>query len=497
VTENDPSVFKTARDGSQFLDPRDVLPTREEILHPFEESDVLPEDPFVPLPPGAVFVNVPFRDVPPLPPTRFAQVANMCSELVDAIADVEKLEAQQAAWKVEFIDRACTLALSTEEGVVAGVTDPLKRRDLAFRSFVAELACTLRIPERTAGTLVEESQALMHRLPLTMEALRLGEISYRHAQQLIDQISTLTDEAAADLEQRVLPFARKMTAAQFRQKTRTTRERLFPESAVERCVKSVRDRRLEIIPAADGMAWLNLFTTAPLAETMFDAVRAQSMRLQSPTDTRTLAQLDADVTVAGMFEALTGEFSTPDPMGTRVFGTGLGTYRYDTEPPTETNTGTDADAGASRATRLPGTNVYRISCAGPGVDPVTSFRKIVPTVLVTVPVLTLLGQSDEPGNLDGYGPIDPQTARDLAAQAPEFHRMLTHPETGVVLSLGNTKYTPRRRCDDSFATATGTAGSRAATGERCPVTLTTPTRSKPAGAPTSTTCPACVRCTTK
>ncbi|WP_162240176.1 HNH endonuclease signature motif containing protein, partial [Rathayibacter sp. Leaf296] len=52
----------------------------------------------------------------------------------------------------------------------------------------------------------------------------------------------------------------------------------------------------------------------------------------------------------------------------------------------------------------------------------------------------LLGRSDEPGILDGYGPIDPVTARRLAADAPSFARILTHPETGAVLSVGRTTY---------------------------------------------------------
>ncbi|MEB0268080.1 HNH endonuclease, partial [Cryobacterium sp. 10I5] len=61
-------------------------------------------------------------------------------------------------------------------------------------------------------------------------------------------------------------------------------------------------------------------------------------------------------------------------------------------------------------------------------------------VNVTVPVLTLLGKSAEPGYLAGYGPIDPETARRLAAGAPSFTRLLTHPETGVVLSMGRDTY---------------------------------------------------------
>ena len=59
---------------------------------------------------------------------------------------------------------------------------------------------------------------------------------------------------------------------------------------------------------------------------------------------------------------------------------------------------------------------------------------------VTVPVMTLLGHSAEPAELEGYGPIDGATARKLAAGAPSFHRILTHPETGAVLSVGRDSY---------------------------------------------------------
>lgn len=54
---------------------------------------------------------------------------------------------------------------------------------------------------------------------------------------------------------------------------------------------------------------------------------------------------------------------------------------------------------------------------------------------VMVPVMTLLGHSNQPGMLDGHGPIDPVTARRLAAEAPSFYRILTHPITGTVLDI--------------------------------------------------------------
>jgi len=75
-----------------------------------------------------------------------------------------------------------------------------------------------------------------------------------------------------------------------------------------------------------------------------------------------------------------------------------------------------------------------------GVTPDGLGTGISAQVNVTVPVLTLLGTSEEPGYLAGYGPIDPDTARRLAAGAPSFTRLLTHPETGVVLSMGQDTY---------------------------------------------------------
>jgi hypothetical protein len=64
------------------------------------------------------------------------------------------------------------------------------------------------------------------------------------------------------------------------------------------------------------------------------------------------------------------------------------------------------------------------------------------SIAVTVPVLTLLGTSDEPATLDGYGPIDAETARRLAAHAPSFTRLLTHPVSGGLLDVDRTTYRP-------------------------------------------------------
>jgi hypothetical protein len=61
---------------------------------------------------------------------------------------------------------------------------------------------------------------------------------------------------------------------------------------------------------------------------------------------------------------------------------------------------------------------------------------------MTVPVLTAMGASEAPGLLDGYGPIDGESARRIAAIAPSFTRILTHPVSGTVLDVDRTSYRP-------------------------------------------------------
>jgi hypothetical protein len=68
--------------------------------------------------------------------------------------------------------------------------------------------------------------------------------------------------------------------------------------------------------------------------------------------------------------------------------------------------------------------------------------KVGVTVAMTVPVLSLLGHSDEPAVLEGVGPIGIETARRLTADAPSITRLLTHPITGAVLAMDPKQYRP-------------------------------------------------------
>ena len=262
---------------------------------------------------------------------------------------------------------------------------PAERASLVRQVLAEEIATALRIPAAAAENLVETSKALTQTLPGTMDALSTGAISYRHAETIVDEAwslpassETAGDDAAAvqAFEEAVLPFAEKLTVAKFRTKARKLRERTHPETIESRRVRAAADRAITFTPARDGMAWLSLYLEAPQALAIYHRVTETAIGLQGPDEDRTLTQLRTDVATDLLVNA----------------------------------------------------------------GPAGSTTGIRPTVMVTVPVLTMLGISEEPGCLDGYGPIDAVTARELAGHAPSFTRLLTHPETGAVLSVGKKQY---------------------------------------------------------
>jgi hypothetical protein len=62
-------------------------------------------------------------------------------------------------------------------------------------------------------------------------------------------------------------------------------------------------------------------------------------------------------------------------------------------------------------------------------------------VHVTVPASTLAAESDEPGDLAGYGPIPAGMAREAAAEGV-WRRLVTDPLSGALLDYGRTTYRP-------------------------------------------------------
>ena len=357
-------------------------------------------------------------------PTTYALMADTRSELVETVAQFDRMIAQLMGMRAEAIEQA----RAWSEIVEASGSPTALGSDMARRSLVAELACAMRMPERTVDAMLNDSEALVNNLPATLDALRAGSIGYRHAQLMVDHAAPLEPALRAELERAALPVAVTTTPSAFDRRLRTLRERMDPDSAIERHRRAAADRRVECAGGKDGMAWLSAYLPVEQAAAIHSRVTETARGLQSPDESRTLTQLRADVLVA----ALLGDGLLSD--GPLDDGP-LNDCPLDDGPAAAT--ASVAGPGAGSDTRPASDAVSAARSAGDLLD---AFRRIRPRVLVTVPVLTLLGKGQRPAALEGYGPIDPETARRLTADAPGMTRLLTHPETGAVLSVGRDSY---------------------------------------------------------
>ncbi|WP_120339941.1 HNH endonuclease signature motif containing protein [Cryobacterium soli] len=287
--------------------------------------------------------------------------------------------------------------------------------EVARRTIVSELACLLKLAERAVERLLDQSLWLLS-TPAAFQALSAGEISYRHATVLLDQMRTLPDEDQAAFVEAVLPAAKKLPVGRFNDRARRVRERTHPESIAIRNRNAFADRRSYWEAAPDGMGWLHWYGTAHDTKAAFDRIDSMAVRLKK-TDASTAAEATATA-AAGAGESF-------GPGAGTGFGLGTAAMRDEEE---KRRTLDQLRADITRALLLDG-----VTPDGMGVG-------IRGKVMITVPVLTLLGLDDEPATLEGYGPISPETAREIAGNAPGFTRLLTHPESGVVLSLGKTQY---------------------------------------------------------
>ncbi|POH66395.1 hypothetical protein C3B59_08175 [Cryobacterium zongtaii] len=298
-------------------------------------------------------------------------------------------------------------ATLTEDQARAAAYNRWEDRDVARRTIVSETACLLRLSERTVEHLMDQSLWLMA-APATFEALSAGEISYRHATVLVDQMRTLPMEDQAAFEEKVLPEAKRLPVSRFRDKARRLRERLHPESIVTRNTNALTERHSRWEAAPDGMGWLHWYGTAHDTKAAYDRINGMAVKLKHLGDPAPNGNTASDTAGSGS-------------------GTAFG-LRPDATEELPTRTLDQLRADITAALLLDG-----ITPDGMGAG-------IRGTVMVTVPVLTLLGLDEEPATLEGYGPISPEAAREIAGHAPSFTRLLTHPETGVVLSLGKTQH---------------------------------------------------------
>ncbi|MEL7976076.1 DUF222 domain-containing protein [Isoptericola sp. F-RaC21] len=351
------------------------------------------------------------RDPAPLATVAAGDLDITLADLETVQAQIARLEALRAALAARLVGQAtvCEDALLDTDVPAVSRADVARRRELAHRAVVADVAAALHLGETAAGSLLDHSCALVTCAPRMLALLAEGRTSWRHASLLATHVGDLDAPAARAVESGVLHAAATSTPAQFARAVRRARDLAHPTPLDVRHAEALRTRGVWVDPGKDGMAWLTAHLPAPHAHAVADRLDTLADRLHAAGDPRGRGELRADALTDLLLDDGTLDLT-------------LGHVAPSTAPNGHGPADTEHHAPAALGSLAP------------------VARAIRPRVNVTVPVLSLLGITDAPAVLDGHVPIDAETARALCAHAPSFRRVLTHPETGVVLSVGRRSY---------------------------------------------------------
>lgn len=352
----------------------------------------------------------------------FLRAQDELAELIGRSVGFRRELARIEARRLVAIHEAVEFAARHAASFVAVRDSASEERELARRAVIAELAVAWRMSEYSMQRLASEAYTLCTSLPATLAALREGDIDAAQARVIVHEVNglDLPPEVLIAADRELATRARSKTPAELRRAAKRLFEERQLETVAERHARAYAERAVEFEPSHNGMAWLSVYLRAPEALAIRDRLRRAARSARSvAADGRTCAQIEADfardLLLNGKRRATDGPAASAADHGSQVV-----------EPP-------NADVAAELANA-------DVAAAVASGDLAAAYASIRPTVHVTVPVLTLLGLGDAPGDLDGYGPIDADTARRLAANAPSFNRLLTHPISGAVLDVDRESY---------------------------------------------------------
>jgi hypothetical protein len=291
-----------------------------------------------------------------------------------------------------------------------------------------ELAAALTLTVRAAETHLELAVALSGKLRKTAAALEDGIIDLVRARIIADATCALSDEHAAAVEEWVLPQAGQQTSGKLRAAVARAVLAADPEAAQRRQEKARQDARVLRWREDAGTAAL-CGRDLPSADVLAadQRITARALELKSAGLTGTMDELRA----RAYLDFLLGRGSmpvTPQTTNAPESETTSGSAAASDPVPPSQPTDPSEPTAPSKPTAPPepdsASDSRPASAAAPSPDPgALPSTALAARINLIVPLSTLFGASDVPGEVTAFGPVDADTARGLAAAAG------THPAT--------------------------------------------------------------------
>jgi uncharacterized protein DUF222 len=333
-----------------------------------------------------------------------------------------------------IISAARRIESRTAWTLMAAIAEFAARHDgskLADEFAPDELADELHLTPPSAADQMHYASTVARRLPRTFAALAAGRIHPVHVRIIEDETSVLSDQDAAKADAILADAAPGKTFGELRSAAHKLILKLDPEAAKKR--KESAKQEAHVRPFREnsgnaGMVARELPSDEVLASWQHVEQRALDLRAAGMPGTlrelRVRAYLDL-LQERDSRDLPAGPVSAACPARTPLDGQPPG--------PPSLGPGPDGPGPDGPGPDGPGRNGGSGGPA-PGPDPASSHNpahgpSLAALVSITVPLATLQGRSDTPGEADGFGPLDGDDARDLAAAAAR------HPRTRWCLTV--------------------------------------------------------------
>ena len=176
------------------------------------------------------------------------------------------------------------------------------------RSLHCEVALALRIDKDRAGTELAYTDALVHRLPRTLAALKDGTIDLYKAFSVAELTAPLSDAQAGRADE-ILADRLEKTPGNLRRAIRTVVEQIDPDGVDERRKECEADRKVTLSHRDYGWSQLCGDLPAHVACAIYQSLTDAAKELRKIDPSRTMDQLRADVFADRLLAAAHGDAS--------------------------------------------------------------------------------------------------------------------------------------------------------------------------------------------
>ena len=303
-----------------------------------------------------------------------------------------------------------------------------------------ELGFELHLTPQSAREQMDYAAAVAGRLPAMFAALGAGQVHEVHLRILEDETRFLSDQDAARADKLLAEAAPGMTFGELRSAAHKLVLKLDPDAARKRKEAAKRDAHVRPFREKSGNAGL-VARELPSDEVLasWQHVEQRALDLRAAGMPGSLRELRIRAYLDLLQERDSRDQPAPapaDPAGPAPGGRapetdGTPDQPPDGDPPAPPGSGPDGPGGPSGpgGSSGPGHGPGGPAPA-PGPSPATG-PSVAALVTITIPVATFQGRSETPGQADGFGILDADDARDLAAAAAR------HPRTRWCLTALN------------------------------------------------------------